>query len=35
MLTGKQGVLPALSDQWPSRNLTGSPGWKPKASPTP
>ncbi len=33
MVTGKQGILPAVSDQWPSRNLTGSPGWKPKGSP--
>jgi len=33
MVTGKQGILPAVSDQWPNRNLTGSPGWKPKESP--
>jgi uncharacterized protein len=33
IVTGKQGILPAVSDQWPNRNLTGSPGWKPKGSP--
>jgi uncharacterized protein len=33
MVTGKQGLLPAVSDQWPNRNLTGSPGWKPKGAP--
>jgi hypothetical protein len=33
MVTGKQGILPAVSDQWPNRNLSGSPGWKPKGSP--
>ena len=27
-VTGKQGALPAPADRWPSRNLTGSPGWK-------
>ena len=34
VVTGKQGILPAVSDQWPNRNLTGSPGWKPKGSPS-
>jgi len=29
-VTGKQGTLPAVSDQWPNRNLTASPGWTPK-----
>jgi uncharacterized protein len=31
--TGKRGPLPAVADQWPNRNLTGSPGWSPKGSP--
>lgn len=29
VLTGKEGKLPALEDQWPRRNLTASPGWTP------
>ena len=32
--TGKQGSLPAVSDQWPNSNrLSGSPEWKPKDPP--
>ena len=27
LVTGKQGALPAVADQWPNRNLTASPGW--------
>ena len=27
LVTGKQGTLPAIADQWPNRNLTASPGW--------
>jgi uncharacterized protein len=34
VVTGKQGILPAVGDQWPNRNLTGSPGWKAKRSPS-
>jgi uncharacterized protein len=30
--TGKQGILPALGDQWPNRNRSGSPGWTPQKS---
>jgi nitroimidazol reductase NimA-like FMN-containing flavoprotein (pyridoxamine 5'-phosphate oxidase superfamily) len=30
-LTGKKGPLPGLSDQWPAKNLTKSPGVKPPA----
>lgn len=28
-LTGKKGPLPGLSDQWPAKNMTKSPGVKP------
>jgi nitroimidazol reductase NimA-like FMN-containing flavoprotein (pyridoxamine 5'-phosphate oxidase superfamily) len=28
--TGKRGILPAVDDQWPTRNLSGSPGWTPR-----
>jgi len=28
-ITGKKGPLPAVSDQWPEKNLTKSPGAKP------
>jgi hypothetical protein len=28
-LTGKKGPLPGLSDQWPAKNMTKSPGAKP------
>jgi uncharacterized protein len=31
--TGKQGVLPAIADQWPNRNLTRSPEWNAKRPP--
>jgi uncharacterized protein len=32
IVTGKEGKLPPLGDQWPASNrLSGSPGWKPKA----
>ena len=35
LVTGKQGKLPPVSDQWPATNLfSGSPNWKPKAPPT-
>ena len=27
-LTGKKGPLPGLSDQWPAKNMTKSPGVK-------
>jgi hypothetical protein len=30
-LTGKKGPLPGLSDQWPAKNMTKSPGAKPPA----
>jgi nitroimidazol reductase NimA-like FMN-containing flavoprotein (pyridoxamine 5'-phosphate oxidase superfamily) len=30
LTTGKRGTLPAVDDQWPSRNLSGSPGWTPQ-----
>jgi nitroimidazol reductase NimA-like FMN-containing flavoprotein (pyridoxamine 5'-phosphate oxidase superfamily) len=33
LTTGKRGTLPAVDDQWPSRNLSGSPGWTPKNPP--
>jgi len=32
IITGKQGILPAVADQWPNRNLTASPAWTPKGS---
>jgi len=33
IVTGKEGKLPALADQWPNSNrLSGSPGWKPKGA---
>jgi nitroimidazol reductase NimA-like FMN-containing flavoprotein (pyridoxamine 5'-phosphate oxidase superfamily) len=28
ILTGKIGVLPAIEDRWPAKNMTLSPGWK-------
>ncbi len=34
VITGKQGSLPAVSDQWPATNrFSGSPNWKPKPTP--
>jgi nitroimidazol reductase NimA-like FMN-containing flavoprotein (pyridoxamine 5'-phosphate oxidase superfamily) len=31
LVTGKEGKLPPLADQWPNSNkLSGSPTWKPK-----
>jgi len=34
IMTGKEGKLPALADQWPNSNrLSGSPNWKPKGAP--
>src|ERR1700722_4909521 len=34
IVTGKEGKLPPLSDQWPNSNrLSGSPAWKPKDAP--
>ncbi|GBF04751.1 pyridoxamine 5-phosphate oxidase [Deinococcus aerius] len=27
-ITGKQGELPGLSERWPARNDTASPGWR-------
>jgi nitroimidazol reductase NimA-like FMN-containing flavoprotein (pyridoxamine 5'-phosphate oxidase superfamily) len=33
IVTGKEGKLPPLADQWPNSNhLSGSPGWKPKVA---
>ncbi len=33
IITGKEGKLPPLADQWPNSNrLSGSPGWKPKGA---
>jgi uncharacterized protein len=33
-VTGKEGKLPPLADQWPASNrLSGSPNWKPKNTP--
>jgi len=33
-VTGKEGKLPPLADQWPASNrLSGSPGWKPRDAP--
>ena len=31
-VTGKKGPLPAVSDQWPAKNFTKSPGAKPPKS---
>ena len=34
VVTGKEGKLPPIGDQWPNSNrLSGSPGWKPKTAP--
>lgn len=31
VMTGKEGILPPLSDRWPQSNrLSGSPGWTPR-----
>jgi len=32
VMTGKRAQLPAVSDQWPSRNATLSPTWTPQGS---
>jgi nitroimidazol reductase NimA-like FMN-containing flavoprotein (pyridoxamine 5'-phosphate oxidase superfamily) len=34
VITGKLGVLPPLSERWPQKNKTLSPGW-PRRSPSP